>query len=492
MSLIAGKQKFNILPVPTVGQILVALFLVLPSFSVLSSTKNIPLTPIWLLLATLISCVLISLDRGKNLVIHKVDILIFCLITIDVLFFSFGLLWNGNAKEGILGLYREVGIYVPYFLMRSVYTFKGRKFFYNVLYLVFVIYLGAAILGVLQQFGLFIFGDLVKEAYKGIISNIDKYDDVTILSRGSKGSAIRSHAWLGSPLVFAQLMSTLSVLSWSLFLSVREVRLKAASLILFIILIAGLLSGLTRNYFLSLFFSITSVLIYNYFISRMQVSKPLGKNDSSIAVAFTVIPSLAILLTGVLLVSLTFTPSSKLSDYDSKFSKTIQNTFSDTLSGSDKSSSDHLEDILGFPAQVADHPFGGGLGSFGVVSSRFEAGESHLEGVWYAQILQRGIIVQFIVFCLLFNVAFSIISKGRGILRRNLKAGASPALYKFIVLSTIGILVNTFVSGFFLPDLYSVPNGCLIFGLLAFSSSVLFTSKKAIDVPTKQMSDMSA
>lgn len=491
MSLIAGKQKFNTLSVPTIGQILFALFLVLPSFSVLSSTKNIPLTPIWLFLATLLSCILVILDRGKNLVIHKVDILIFCLITVDILFFNFGLLLNGNVKQGILGLYREVGIYVPYFLMRSIYIIKDRKFFYNVLSLVFALYLGAAIIGILQQFGLFNFGNLVKEAYRGIISNIDRYDDITILSRGAKGSAVRSHAWLGSPLVFAQLMSTLAVISWSLFLSLRKVKLKATSLILFTILIAGLLSALTRNYFLSLFLSITSMLIYNYFINMIQGSRSLDK-DNNLKTIFTVIISSTILLTGLLLVSLTLTPASKLSDYESRFSKTIQNTFSDTLSGSDRSTNDHLEDILGFPAQVADNPFGGGLGSFGVVSSRFEAGENHLEGVWYAQILQRGIIVQSIVFSLLLTIAFSIIRKGQGSLRRSLKEGASPALYKFIVLSMLGILVNTFVSGFFLPDLYSVPNNCLIFGLLAFSSSVLFTPKREIDIPPKQMSDISA
>lgn len=483
-----NPKEHTILSMPTVSQTLVALFLVLPSFSVVSSAKNIPLNPIWFLLAILLSFILVFSDRGKNLVVHKIDILILSLILIDFTLFSFGVLTNYDIRTNLLGLYREVGIYVPYFFVRSVYIVKGKQFFFPVMRIVFIVYALAAIIGILQQFGLFSFEELTKAAFADYHRNVDNISNNEFLNRNGAGSATRSFSWLGSPLTYSQLMSTIAVLAGALFLSATQSKSKLISLILFSLMTLGMLCGLTRNYFLSLFLSTSTMLIYNYFINGMYVKfKFEGRKNILALTSF-----LVFFIAGFTTIS-PIIPSNNLDSYWGKLSNTTEDLVLNTISSKDKSTDDHLEDILEFPRQVIENPFGSGLGSFGVVAARFKDGEGHIEGVWYAQILQRGVFVQAIVFSLLFSIVFSIIRKSRGDLRRSLNKGTSPALYKFIILSTLGILVSTFASGFFLPDLYSLPNASLLFGLLAFNSSVLFSSAREIDVPTKQqMSDISA
>lgn len=473
MSLNNEKQSLGRFTAPTISQILVSLFLVAPSFAVASSAKNFPLIPTWFLLALLFSFCLTVLGQPKNLFFNKVDILILSLILIDFTLFNFGLLTNGDAKVNLLGLYREVGIYIPYFFVRSLYIFKGKKFFPPVLGIVLTFYSLAAIIGILQQFGLFTFEELARAAYRDIIPNIDKYSGTSFISRDGKGSAIRSYAWFGSPLVFAQLMSTLSIITGSLFLSAIKDKYKIIFLSLFSVLTVGMIAGLTRNYFLSLFVSIIAILIYNYFINSKYVKFQSESRNTSVIVGGLLTSFVAILVTVSAII-----PSSTLDSYLSKFSSTIENTFLNTFSAKDVSTNDHLQDILEFPKQLMENPFGSGLGSFGVVSSRFGDSKNHIEGVWYAQILQRGIFVQSLVFLLLFSVAFTIIRKAQHNLKRNLEDKSFPGLYKFIALSTVGFLVNTFISGFFLPDLYSISNCCVLFGSLAFSSSVLFSLNK--------------
>jgi hypothetical protein len=458
---------------PKLSQILVAVFLVLPSFSTVLILFRIAPNPnpIWFLIAILSSLCLILLAKG-NRKFHIVDQLILSLVIIDFIFFCLGILIGGDPKIRVLGLYREVGIYIPYLFARSVYIFKGNKFFYPVFGLVLGVSCANAIIGILQQFGLFAFEALAKEAYRTVIPNIDSYTGTSFINRAGSSSASRSYGWIGSPLDYAQLMATSASISWVSFLSVKKLNLKALFLVLFCVFGGGVVSGLTRNYYLSLFLSTLVVTLYN-FSFNWKYARYIPQSPNS---KYTV-PAITFSLGILLLISPIALSTPMLNSKNNSFISTIEKTFSSTLSASDSSTNDHIEDILLFPAKLSTVPLGGGLGSFGVVSSRFGDGSEHFEGVWYAQILQRGIIVQSIIFFLLFSIVFSIIRRGRKLFKDSLQSKTDPGLYRFIVLSTVAVFTNTFVSGFFLPDLYALSNGCLVFTIIAFSSSVLFTPK---------------
>jgi hypothetical protein len=459
---------------PKLSQILVAIFLVLPSFSNVLGLYGIVSkpNPIWFLIAMLLSLVFILLAKGKRK-FHIIDQLILLLITIDFIFFCSGILTGGDPKIGVLGLYREVGIYIPYLFARSLYIFKGRNFFYSVLSLVLGIYLIHAIIGILQQFGIFTFEALAREAYRSVIPNIDSYSGTSFINRDSgKFSASRSYGWIGSPLTYAQLMATSASISWVLFMSVTKLNLKVFFFFLFSVLAAGMASGLTRNYLLSLFLSTLFVTLYSFSLNGKK-TEYIPKSSNS-KYTFPVIT----LTLGILLLATPFVLSiPMLNSKSNTFISSIEKTLSSTLSASDNSTNEHIEDILLFPEKLSKVPLGGGLGSFGVVSSRFGDGTEHIEGVWYAQILQRGIIIQSIVFSILFCIVFSITQRGQQLFIDCLYSKSDPGLYRFIILSTLAVLVNTVISGFFLPDLYDLANGCLVFSVIAFSSSVVFAPK---------------
>jgi hypothetical protein len=459
---------------PKLSQIVVAVFLILPSFSSvlglygLTSNPN----PIWFLIALVLSVFFIIFARGKRK-IHIVDQLILSLIIIDFIFFFSGVLLGGDPQIRGLGLYREVGIYIPYLFARSIYIFKGEKFFYPVLSIVLGVYCIGAVIGILQQFGLLSFETVAKQAYRNIIPNIDSYTGTSFLNRDRGNfSASRSYGWVGSPLDYAQLMATSASVSWALFLSAKRLNLKVLFFSLFSITAAGMASALTRNYYLSLFLSTVAVTLYNFFLNWKYAQYiPQSPNSKYTIPVITSTLALLLLVTPVVLSAPVF--NSK----NNAFTSTIEKIVSSTLSASDTSTNEHIDDIFLFPEKLSTVPLGGGLGSFGVVSSRFGDGQEHFEGVWYAQILQRGIIIQSIVFFILFSVVFSIINRGEELFKDCLYRKADPELYRFIILSTIAVLINTFVSGFFLPDLYVLSNACLVFTIIAFSSSVIFTSK---------------
>lgn len=459
---------------PKLNQILVAGFLILPSFSNvlilygLTSNAN----PVWFLIAILLSLFFIFFAKD-NRKFHIVDQLILLLIAIDFIFFCSGILLEKDPKISVLGLYREVGIYIPYLFARSVYIFKGKKFFYPVLCIVLGVYLISAVIGVLQQFGLLTFEAVARQAYRTVIPNIDSYSGTSFINRNSGSYSVsRSYGWIGSPLTFAQLLATSASVSWVLFLSFKKLNMKVLFLFLFSILLAGMVSALTRNYFLSLFLSTLSVTLYNFFLNWKYARYiPQSPNRKYTIPFITFTLSILILITPVVLSTPVF--SSK----GNAFVNSIEKTFLTTLSTSDVSTKEHLEDILLFPEKLSEVPMGGGLGTFGVVSSRFGDGSEHLEGVWYAQILQRGIIIQSIFFFILFSIVVSIIKRGQELFKNCLYSKSDPGLYRFIILSTIAVTINTIASGFFLPDLYDLSNGCLVFAIIAFCSSVVFTPK---------------
>jgi hypothetical protein len=459
---------------PKLSQILVAVFLIIPSFSSvlglygLISNPN----PIWFLVALVLSSVFIIFAKGKRN-FHIVDQLVLSLVTIDFIFFFSGILLGGDPQTRSLGLYREVGIYIPYIFARSVYILKGEKFFYPVLGIVLGAYCIGAVIGILQQFGLLSFEAVAKQAYRNIIPNIDSYSGTSFLNRDSGNfSASRSYGWVGSPLDYAQLMATSASVSWVLFLSIKKLNLKVLFFFLFSIMTAGVASGLTRNYYISLFLSTLVVALYNFFLNWKYAQYiPQSPNSKYTIPVITSTLALLLLITPVVLSAPVF--NSK----NNAFTSTLEKIFSSTLSASDTSTNEHIDDIFLFPEKLSTVPLGGGLGSFGVVSSRFGDGQGHFEGVWYAQILQRGIIIQSIIFFILFSIVFSIIKRGKELFKDCLYRKADPGLYRFIILSTIAVFTNTFVSGFFLPDLYVLSNACLVFTIIAFSSSVIFTSK---------------
>jgi hypothetical protein len=468
-----GNEKLSNLIIPSISQILLALFLVAPSFSAVSGLYRIPMNPIWFLLAIFSSLVLIIFARSKRN-FHIVDQLILSLITIDFVFFCSGILLGGDPKIRALGLYREVGIYIPYVLTRSIYIFKGRKFFYPVFSIILFTYFISAVIGILQQFGLLSFEAVARQVYRDVIPNIDSFSGTSFLNRESGNfSASRSYGWIGSPLDYAQLMATSASVSWVLFLSVKKLNLRVLFFLLFFIMTSGMAAALTRNYYLSLFLSTLTVTLYNFSLN-LKFARYIPKSPNRKYVVPLITFTLAILLLGTPVVLSTPAFSSK----NNALTNTLGKLVSSTLSASDTSTNEHIEDIVSiFPENLAKVPLGGGLGSFGVVSSRFGDGADHLEGVWYAQILQRGIIIQSIIFFILFSVVFSTIQRGKKLFKDCLYNKSDPELYRFVILSNIAILINTFISGFFLPDLYSLPNGCLVFGIIAFSSSVVFTPK---------------
>jgi hypothetical protein len=459
---------------PKVSQILVAIFLIIPSFSnvlILYGLASNP-NPIWFIIAILLSIFFIVFTKRKRK-FHIVDQLIFSLIIFDFIFCCSGIILGGDAKIRILGLYREVGIYIPYLFARSVYMFKGEKFFYPILGIVLGTYLIGAIIGILQQFGIFTFEAVARQAYRNIIPNIDLYSGTSFLNRESGiFSAIRSYGWIGSPLDYGQLMATSASICWVLFLSAKKLNLKALFFSSFFILAAGVVSSITRNYYLCLFLSTLFVTLYNSCLN-LKYAKYIQQSPNKKYFILTIISAIATLFLVTLLVLASPGSNSK----NNTFILSIEKTFSSTLSNTDTSTNEHLEDILLFPELLSKEPMGGGLGSFGVASSRFGDGKQHLEGVWYAQILQRGIIIQSIIFSILFSIVFSIIKRGQKLFKDGLYRKVDTGLYRFIILSNIAIFINTFVSGFFLPDLYNLSNACLVFAIIAFSSSVVFTPK---------------
>lgn len=459
---------------PKLSQILVSVFLILPSFASVLGLYGLasnPL-PVWFLIATLSSLFLILFSKAKRK-FHIVDQLFLSIVTIDFIFFFCGILLGGEPKIRALGLYREVGIYIPYLFARGVYIFTGKKFFYPVLSLVLGIYCLNAFIGIFQQFGILTFEAVARQAYKDIIPNIASYSGTEFLNRdGGNSSASRSYGWLGSPLEFAQIMATSASVSWALFLSAKKISLRVLFFFLFLILTVGMASALTRNYYLSLFLSTLTVTLYNFSLNKNFAKYiPLSTNKKY------VIPFATITLGILLSITPFILSNSSLNSNNNTFANTLEKMFSNTLSKSDNSTNDHLRDILLFPEQLSKVPLGGGLGSYGVVSSRFGDSSEHFEGVWYGQILQRGILIQSLLFYILFSIVFLIVQRARQLFKDSLYRKTDSGLYRFIILTTIAIFVNTFVSGFFLPDLYIISNGCLVFAIIAFSSSVVFTSK---------------
>ncbi len=457
---------------PKLSQILVAIFLILPSFApvlILYGFASNP-NPIWFLIAMSLSLFFIFVAKGKRK-LHIVDQLILSLVIIDFIFFCSGILLGGDPQTRVLGLYREVGIYIPYLFARSVYILKGRKFFYSVLALVLGVYFVSAAIGILQQFGLFSFEAIARQAHRNVIPNIDSYSGTSFLNRDRGSfSASRSYGWVGSPLDYAQLMATSASVSWVLFLSVKKLNLKILFFSSFSIMAAGMATAITRNYYLSLFLSTIVVTLYNFSLD-WKYAKYIPQSPNRKYVIPVITSTLAIFLLVVPVIFSTPVFNSR----NNAFASTLGKIFSSTLSASDTSTNEHIEDILLFPEKLSSIPLGGGLGSFGVVSSRFGDSQEHFEGVWYAQILQRGILLQSIIFFILFSIVFSIVQRGRKLFKDCLHSKADPGLYRFIILSTIAVFTNTFVSGFFLPDLYVLSNGCLVFTLIAFSSSAIFT-----------------